>query len=89
MTPRDYTWIIYGGSSKHMTRQNKTLSKIEENKYPHKVSFGDDYQYPIKGIGEETYKLDYGTPMKMKECLYVLGLKKNLLSPITYPSCRR
>ena len=45
-----------------------------------KVALGDDYQYPIKGIGEASYKLDSGTPMKMKEVLYVPGLKKNLLS---------
>jgi hypothetical protein len=41
---------------------------------------GDDYQYPIKGVGESKYKLNSGTPMKMKEVLYVLGLKNNLLS---------
>ena len=41
---------------------------------------GDDYQYPIKGIGESSYKLDSWTSMKMKEVLYVPGLKKNLLS---------
>ena len=41
---------------------------------------GDDYQYPIKGINESRYKLESGTSMKMKEVLYVQGLKKNLLS---------
>ena len=41
---------------------------------------GDDYKYPIKGIGETSYKLDYGNPMKTKDVLYVPGLKKNLLS---------
>ena len=44
------------------------------------MSLEDDYQYPIKGIGEASYKLDSGNPLKMKEVLYVLGLKKNLLS---------
>ena len=44
------------------------------------MKFGDDYQYPIKGVGEASYKLDSGKPMKMKDVLYVLGLKKNLLS---------
>ena len=29
---------------------------------------------------ESTYKLDSGTLMRMKDVLYVLGLKKNLLS---------
>ena len=58
----------------------KNLSKLEENNSLQKVSLGDDYQYPIKGIGEASYKIDSGAPMKMKEVLYVPGLKKNLLS---------
>ena len=41
---------------------------------------GDDSEYPIKGLGEASYKLDYGNPMKMKDVLFVLGLKNNLLS---------
>ena len=45
----------------------------------HKVKLGDDYQYPIKGSGEASYKLDSGS-LKMKYVLYVPGLKKNLLS---------
>jgi hypothetical protein len=31
-------------------------------------------------MGESTYKLDSGTPMRMKDVLYVPGLTKNLLS---------
>jgi hypothetical protein len=30
-------------------------------------------------MGEATYKLDSTTPMRMKDVLYVPGLKKNLL----------
>ena len=63
-----------------MTGKKTTLSNIEENNSPQKVSLGDDYQYPIKGTGESSYKIDSGTSMKMKEVLYVPGLKKNLLS---------
>ena len=63
-----------------MTRKKQTLSRLDEKSYPHKASLGDDYQYPIKGIGESSYKLESGTSMKMKEVLYVPGLKKNLLS---------
>ena len=56
-----------------------TLSKLEENNSPQKVSLVYDYQYPIKGIGEVSYKIDSRTHMKMKEFLYVPSLKKNLL----------
>ena len=63
-----------------MTGKKQNLSRLEEKNSPQKVSLGDDYQYTIKGISESRYKLDTGTSMKMKEVLYVPGLKKNLLS---------
>ena len=63
-----------------MTGHKKTLSKLEEKNSTQKVSLGYDYQYPIKGIGEAIYRIDSGTPLRMKEILYVTGLKKNLLS---------
>ena len=79
MTLGENTWLIDSGSSKHKTGQRKTMSKLEEKNSHQEVSLGDDYQYPIKGIGEASYKLDSGNPMKMKEVLYVPGLKKKLL----------
>ena len=63
-----------------MIGKNQNLSRLEETISPQKVSLGYDYQYTIKGIGESSYNLDFGTFMKMKEVLCVLGLKKNLLS---------
>ena len=44
------------------------------------MKLGDDYQYPIKGSGESSYKLDSGKSITMKEVLFVPGLKKKLLS---------
>ena len=44
------------------------------------MELGDDYQYPIKWSGEASYKIDSGKSLKMKDILYVPGLKKNLLS---------
>jgi len=44
------------------------------------VKLGDDYYYPIKGVGEASYRLNSEKTMKMKDVLYVPGLKKNLLS---------
>ena len=44
------------------------------------MKLGDDYEYPIKGSGESSYKLDFGKYLKMKNVLFVPGLKKNLLS---------
>jgi hypothetical protein len=73
-------WLIDSGASKHMIGYEDSLSKINHKDSPHKVKLGDDYQYPIKGVGEASYKLNLGMPMKMKEFLYVPALKMNLLS---------
>ena len=56
-------WIIDSGASKHITGFKESFVKL-----------GDDYQYPIKGSGESSYKLD------SKKVFLVPGLKKNLLS---------
>ena len=73
-------WLIDSGASKHMTRFKESFVRLSEHETPHKVKLGDDYQYPIKGSGESSYKLDSGKYMKMKDVLFVLGLKKKLLS---------
>jgi hypothetical protein len=94
ITPREDTWIIDSGASKnmtgqknilsciseHMTGQRNILSCISEKKFYQKVTLGDDYQYPIKGVGESNHKLNSRNSLKMKDVLYVPGLKKNLLS---------
>jgi hypothetical protein len=58
VTPGEDTWLIDSSASKHMTGQKYILSSLIENDFPHKVSLGADYKYPIKGMGESTYKLD-------------------------------
>jgi hypothetical protein len=80
VTPGEDTWRIDSGASNHMIGQRDILSILTENNFPHKVTLGDDYQYPIKGVGESTYKLDLGTLMRMEDVFYVPGLTKNLLS---------
>jgi len=80
VSPREDTWLIDSGASKHMMGKKNTLSCISEKKFSQKVTLGDDYQYPIKGIGESNYKLDSENSITMKDVLYVPGLKKNLLS---------
>ena len=73
-------WLIDSGASKHMTGFKHSFAKLSEHESPHKLKLGDDNQYPIKGSGESFYKLDSGKSLKMKNILFVPGLKKNLLS---------
>ena len=63
-----------------MTGFKESFEKLSKHNSPHKVRLADDYQYPIKVSGESSYKLDSGKSIKMKDVLFVLGLKKNLLS---------
>ena len=53
---------------------------LSEQESPHKVKLGDDFQYPLKGSGEASYKLNSGKYLKMKDVIYVPGLKNNILS---------
>ena len=74
------TWLVDSGASKHMTGFKEHLTTLLAKESSQKVKLGDDYQYPIKGVGEASYKLESRALLKMKDVLYVPGLKKNLLS---------
>jgi hypothetical protein len=50
------TWLIDSGASKHMTYYNDYFSELVQKDSPQKVKLGDDYQYPIKGVGEASYR---------------------------------
>jgi hypothetical protein len=79
VTPREDTWLIDNGASKHMTGQRNIFSCISEKNFSQKVTLGDDYQYAIKGVGESNHKLNSGNSLNMKDVLYVPGLTKNIL----------
>ena len=40
-----------------MTGFKESFMRLSENESPHNLKLGDDYQYPIKGSGEYSYKL--------------------------------
>ena len=58
ITHRSNDSLIDIGASKHMIGFKESFVKLSEHESPHKVKLGDDYQYPIKGSGESSYKLD-------------------------------
>ena len=80
VTHENNTWFVDSGASKHMTGYKIYLSTLIERESHQKVNLGDDYQYPIKGVGEASYKLESRKLPNMKDVLYLPGLKKNLLS---------
>ena len=50
ISPRNDTWLVDGGASKHMAGYKDSLSCLVQRESPHKVMLGDDSQYHIKGI---------------------------------------
>ena len=49
-----------------MMRFKESFVRLSEHESLHKVKLGDDYQYPIKGSRESSYKLDPGMSLTMK-----------------------
>jgi len=45
-----------------------------------KIILGDNNTYPVKGFGNVKFDLDYGESVILHELMYVLELKKNLIS---------
>ena len=58
ITDGNNDWLIDHGASKHMTEFKESFVKLYEHESPHKVKLVDEYQYPIKGSEESSYKLD-------------------------------
>ena len=63
-----------------MMGYKESFVNMSEHESPHKVKLGDDYQYPIRGSGESSYKLEFRKSLKINDVLCVPGFKKNLFS---------
>jgi len=44
------------------------------------VELGDNTKYPVRGVRKTSFQLETGERLHLRNVLYVLGLKKNLLS---------
>ena len=52
-----------------MTGYKESFVNMSEHESPHKVKLGDDYQYPIKGSGEASYKIDSDKIFEYERCV--------------------
>jgi hypothetical protein len=77
------TWLVDSGASKHMIGYKEILSDFKTKSFVEQVEFGDDKCYKIEGVGSISFRLESGARIHVDELLYVLGLKKNLLSVAT------
>jgi hypothetical protein len=77
------TWLVDSGASKHITGYKEILSDFETKYFAEHDELGNDKCYKIEGVGSISFRLESGARLHVDEVLYVLGLKKNLLSVAT------
>jgi hypothetical protein len=73
-------WLIDKGSSRHMTGYKEHLTYLVEKESHLHVVLGDNARYTVKGVGSSSFQLDSDIPLQLSEVLYVLGMKRNLVS---------
>ena len=73
-------WLIDSGASRHFTGYKEALSNLIEKDTNLEIILGDNATYPLKGVENVTLQLNQGNIVHLQEVLYVLDLKKNLVS---------
>eukprot|EP00253_Pinus_taeda_P015808 PITA_15808 len=73
-------WLIDSGASRHFTGYKEALSNLIEKETNLEIVLGDNTKYSVKGVGNVTLQLIQGNTIHLQEVLYVLDLKKNLVS---------
>jgi len=72
--------LIDSGASRHFTGYKEALSNLIEKDTNLEIILGDNATYPVKGVGNVTLQLNQGSTIHLQEVLYVLDIKKNLVS---------
>jgi hypothetical protein len=73
-------WYLDSGASFHMMGNKEFFSDLEEKDLQMHIEMGDDGRYSVTDIGTVTFQRESGSPLTLKDVMYVLGLKKNLVS---------
>jgi hypothetical protein len=81
MVPTDSdVWLIDSGASRNMIGYSEHLIDIVEKESRLHVVLGDNSRYNMKGVGYSSFQLDSDIPLQLSKVLYVLGMKRNLVS---------
>lgn len=73
-------WYLDSGSSFHMIGCKEFFSDLEEKDLQMHIELGDDRRYNATQIGTITFKREFGSPIRLKDVMFVPGLKKNIIS---------
>ena len=72
--------MIDSGASRHITGFREALSDMVKKDTNLEIILGDNAKYPVKRTGTVTLHLSQGQVLRLQDVLYVLDLKKNLVS---------
>jgi len=72
-------WYLDSGASFHMTENKELFNDLEENHLQRHIEMGDDGRYSAIDISIVNFQRDFGSPLTLKDVMYVPGLKKNLV----------
>jgi len=72
-------WYLDSSASFHMMGNRDLFSDFEEKDLKQSIEFRDDKRYRAIEIGTITFQRESGSPLRIKDVMYVLGLKKNLV----------
>jgi hypothetical protein len=72
-------WYLDNGASNHMIEAQELFNNLMEDSGTH-VELGDEVKYAVKGKGTIMFKLESRILLETQDVLYVLELKKNILS---------
>ena len=73
-------WYIDSGASSHMTGIRQYFTDLTEIGLDLDIVLGDNSSVKAVGRGPVSFQRDHRESMKLRDVLYVPGLKKNLVS---------
>jgi hypothetical protein len=76
-------WFVDSGASIHMTCNKMWYTNFKETQNGASIYLGNDCAHQIKGYGDIPVTLSNGTVCHIHNAVYVLGIKKNLISMST------
>eukprot|EP00253_Pinus_taeda_P036297 PITA_36297 len=73
-------WLIDSGASRDFTSYKEVFHNLIGKGTNLEIVLGDNMKYLVKGVGNVSLKLNQGNTIHLQDVLYVLDLKKNLMS---------
>ncbi|MCO5588517.1 hypothetical protein L7F22_042474 [Adiantum nelumboides] len=73
-------WYFDSGASRHITSRKDLFCSLDAAPAGKKVTCANNASYPIKGVGKILITISDSSDLCLPDVLYVLGIKKNLLS---------